>query len=370
MKIGILTFHYAINHGAVLQAYATQELLRSMGHEVEVIDYHNRAVDAYYEAMRFHLGVLLKKRKKRYLLSPILFWLQCRAFKKFIDSHLSVSARKYVQGQRPKQIPDYDLILVGSDQLWNLKITGGFDDWYWGVIPENSKGGARKIATWAVCMNDTEQVRNETTRIAKLLENFSALSVRESNLKEAIAPLTEKNVVQTLDPTLLLPAEKWKSLCKKPPTGNYVVAYAIEFWDKRKVAKVAARLATLKNMRLVLLRVYAETGSLWDALHGCGPDDFLTYLCGASYVVTSSFHGTAFSIIFKKQFFCVIDPEKGNTRVENLLQQTGLESQKIGYEEKFENVVTIDYEARQTDSRLAAYREKSIGFIEQLTQKA
>lgn len=361
MKIGILTFHYAINHGAVLQAYATQELLRGMGHEVEVIDYRNQAVEAYYDKFKFHLNVLLEKRKIRYLVSPFLFWLQCRAFNRFKSKHLRIS--KAIAGQAVQK----DLILVGSDQLWNLRITGGFDPWYWGnkeaigIDPEKTR-----MATWAVCMNHIEMALAKTERIGRYLKNFSALSVREKELIDLIAPLTDKPVVQTLDPTLLLEADKWKALCHKVRPSRYVAVYAIEFNDKRRVAKVAERLAKKEGLGVVNIRVYADTGSLWDALHGCGPDDFLSYLNAASYVVTSSFHGTAFSMILGKQFFSVVDPAIGNVRVENLLRQTGMESRKVDYDERFEQVSPIDYSHFDVGSSLKAGYLRSIDFLKEL----
>ncbi len=361
MKIGILTFHNAINHGAVLQTYATQELLRGMGHQVEVIDYRNQAVEAYYDKFRFHLGVLLRKRKIRYLVSPFLFWLQRRAFSRFKNKHLRISP----DGAR--QAGQKDLILVGSDQLWNLRITGGFDPWYWGdkrtigLDPEKTR-----MATWAVCMNHTEMALGETERIDRYLKNFSALSVREKELLDLIAPLTDKPVVQTLDPTLLLDADKWRALCHKVRPSHYVAVYAIEFKDKRRVAKVAERLARKEGLGVVNLRVYADTGSLWDALHGCGPDDFLSYLNAASYVVTSSFHGTAFSMILGKQFFSVVDPERGNVRVENLLRQTGMENRKVDYDERFEQIAAIDYSQFNVGSSLKVGCLRSIDFLKEL----
>lgn len=361
MRIGILTFHNAINHGAVLQAYATQTLLCDMGHEAELIDYRNEAVESYYDNMRFHLGVLLKKRKKRYLLSPILFWLQRRAFSRFNRKHLNVAPKT-------RKLNEYDLVLAGSDQLWNLQLTGGFDDMFWG---NTAAAQHTRIASWAVSAGSKALPidKEQTERIRTLLRNFCALSVRENSLQERISKLTDMPVVPVLDPTLLLPAERWSALCHKVHTKNYVVAYAVEFWDKREVGRVAKRLAERMGLSLVLIRIYADTGSMKDALHGFGPDDYLSYLKDASYVVTSSFHGTAFALMFKKQFYCVVDPEVGNVRVQDLLIKAGMESRIVGYDADFTNVEDIDYENYDPYAALADERRRSMEFLERVIKK-
>ena len=147
---------------------------------------------------------------------------------------------------------------------------------------------------------------------------------------------------------------------------NYVAVYAINFWDKRRLTRVARRLAEREGLSLVLLRVYVETGSLSDALQGCGPEEFLSYMNGARYVVTSSFHGTAYSLLFKKQFFCVIDPEMGNVRVENLLRLSDKKDRIIGYDEEFNQITPIDYSQYDVEKVLAAERERSMDYLKGL----
>ena len=129
MKIGILTFHNAYNYGAVLQTYATQELIKSRGHEVEVINYHNASIDRYYEKQKFHLRDFLRSKYlfPFYLLEKYFFWKRRKAYQVFANQHLKISDKSYYQGDNIF-IKGYDVVLIGSDQLWNKKITGGIDN--------------------------------------------------------------------------------------------------------------------------------------------------------------------------------------------------------------------------------------------------
>lgn len=130
MKVGILTFHNAINFGAILQTYATCELVKSLGHEVEVIDYHNRAIDATYDKYIYHISRMPWNPvyAMAYLLSTLFFRKKKHKFQIFTKKYLSLSRNRF-SGQ-PMKLENYGLVLIGSDQLWNMTITKGIDPVY------------------------------------------------------------------------------------------------------------------------------------------------------------------------------------------------------------------------------------------------
>lgn len=359
MKIGILTFHNAINHGAVLQTYATQELLRGMGHEVEVIDYRNQAVEAYYDKFRFHLGVLLRKRKIRYLVSPFLFWLQRRAFSRFIKNHLNISKNNY-NINNINQLPFYDIIFIGSDQVWNPTITHGFDCVYWG---KDIKNKTKKIVGWSVSAGQACFKISEREEIKKNLRNFYKISVREKGTKLYLSNLTNDTIPQTLDPTLLLPTTKWDKLCKTVKHNKYILTYGVNYHDKKKAIKIAKRLSTKINMDIIQMKFFIDSGNIIDIFKSCSPIEFLSYIKEADYIVTTSFHGTVFSILFQKQFFCLFDEDNRNLRINDILKKTQLEERIIYPNEDFANIHQIDYIHKDISSKLDEYIGESYSFL-------
>lgn len=319
-KIGILTFHNAYNYGAVLQAYATQELLRKMGYNPEIIDYHNAEIDRSYEVLRFHISQIPRRRPYlalKYLLASLMNVLRRRSFQRFSKRFFFLS-RRYDQGTS-FSIDGYDAVLVGSDQLWNPKLTGGFDKMYWGDIP--SKSPIRKIA-WSVCMNKKGLSPSEEEYIRKKINNFHRVSVREDSLKSLLQPLSKGSIMHTLDPTLLLARDKWEALCRPVKEKSYMVVYAVILREETKHA--AIKLAEKTGKDLVFLHAYSDSNIRKGHKQFAGPVEFLSYIYGADLVVTSSFHGAAFSIIFGKPFFCIEQEDKENIRVRALLRMLNI----------------------------------------------
>lgn len=338
MKIGILTFHNAYNYGAVLQAYATQELMKSMGHEVELIDYHNANIDWHYEKRKFHLRSFLRSTYKfpLYLLAIIFFWKRRKAYQEFADRHLKFSVKRYYKGD-DISIEGYDVVLIGSDQLWNKNLTGGLDNMYWGQFKASPV--TRKVA-WSVCMNNVNLTESETEQIKNYLNNFTAISVREDTLQAFISKLTDKKVWHTLDPTLLLPSHEWEQICYPIKEKNYIAVYAVR--KETETVAFAREIAKRRNKKLVIIRSYANWYFSIENKECCGPDAFLSYIKNADYVVTSSFHGTVFSLLFQRQFVCPrLD---GNLRIEDLLCTVGLSNRLVDNWKDALSLSPINYE--------------------------
>ena len=346
MKVGVLTFHNAYNYGAVLQAYATQELVKSLGHEAEVIDYHNKKVDWAYERRKFHLRGFLRNsyRCPLYILEKCFFWQRRIAYSKFFRHYMNISDKKHFEGDTCS-LNGYDVILIGSDQLWNKKLTGGLDKVYWGQFNASSNS---KIVAWSVCMNDVNINEEEMSCIEGYLRSFSAISVREEPLQQFLSSLTDKKVWHTLDPTLMLPKYKWEELCRPVKECNYIAVYAVR--KENETIAFARKIAQKLNKRLVIIRSYAKWYLSRENKECLGPDGFLSYIKNADFVVTSSFHGTVFSILFQRQFVC---PKfDGNVRIEDLLRTVGLSNRMIDDWHDAFNLPSIDYNGLSGDFKV------------------
>lgn len=277
MKIGILTFHFALNYGAVLQTYASVRFLRSMGHEAFVIDYQNADIKKDYiparwdkaragqEGFRYRIKfpALVLRRFGRYL-----------AFKRFRKRFLPV-----IPFPRASEM---DVLFIGSDQVWNKTITRGADPVYFG----NAVPGVKKIA-WAASVG-FGTLTEDDKRI--LRHNFEAISVRE----QAHVNLIPGSILLP-DPTMMLSAEEWKELVR-PVDGEYLLAYPMLY--KEEVVERARQLADELHLELKVLAPGIKLGSGW--IQKASPDEFVSLFCHASYVVTSSFHGAVFSLLFDK----------------------------------------------------------------------
>ena len=353
MKIGILTFHRAHNYGAVLQAYALQEILYSKGQEVEFIDYSNPVLMRIYKWFNirryirrdlnalFHELIIAYARKKRY-----------DHFESFIKKYINVSPIKY-------NLSSYDLVIIGSDQVWNTKLTCGYDKMYWGDFPHSD---SLKIASYAASME--KDIKNdEETNISRLLKNFNYISVREKSLANNLSKLTDKTIFVVSDPTLLLKKERWEDLTKRNyQYGKYVLLYQVR--NDSKAELIAQKVAEHLGLNLIYLSARIDLKNSREAVSS-GPIEFLSLFKNASFVVCTSFHGTVFSTIFNIPFYSVLLNDGKDTRVKDLLASLNLNGRGIS------SVKDMHFEAidwNNVNKRLEGLRKKSIDYIDLICQ--
>lgn len=323
MRIGILTFHSAYNYGAVLQCYALQEYLKSLGHAVYVIDYRNQFVMDVYKSFD------LKRFRNRNLygiLSQIYREIKFykakkqrgKTFDEFIFNHFNLTPISTIVDN------PFDLIVVGSDQVWNFVITHGFDQYYWGDF---SRPKVTKIVSYAASMQDKWTDADEKV-IAKKLLNFDRISVRESSLRDKIQKIIpDKVVYSVVDPTLLLKQEQWNKIAENPIIDSpYLLLYQVENSKKNEI--IANSIASERNLKIVKLSAAVDMINT-PSVRNSSPAEFLGLFKYASYVVCSSFHGTIFSIIFHRPFVSINNNKGKNARVESLLDSLNLSDRFI-----------------------------------------
>ena len=358
MKVGILTFHYAYNYGAVLQAYATQKLLENLGHTPEFINYQNKRTVWNYKRLHFrwNLDVLKKPtlsisnflRTKRQLFKE-------KKYDEFISHRLNVAPTLYKEGSKI-DASKYDMVLIGSDQVWNPTLTGGMDDVYWGNLGK----GETKIVAWSPSSLNLDYTQNDLEKIKNALCNFYSLSVRDESLKKIIEKLTDKNISITLDPTFLLDKKDWIELCHEVPEKNYILVYAVRHFDK--TLKIANSIANSLHKKLIVVR------SIVNPIHHsydrdtCSPEDFLSYIYHADLVVASSFHGTAFSIIFEKKFVNFVPESSKDSRVLTILKALNLGERAVNEKSNYTIIETMPNYKRAKEE-LTILREKTIAYF-------
>ena len=363
MKIGILTFHCAHNYGAVLQCYALQETLKKMGHDVWIIDYRPKYLLDPYRIFYFRRLLsknplkivrnsvcellLVTMRKKRFL-----------AFNRFINSRLRLTER--VKG---KNIPQgFDAYIMGSDQIWNPKITDGFDPVYFGSFGFDK--GCRRYVSYAASMEAINLDDVACAFYEKALKNFDSISFRETSLASLLQPLTTTKIETVLDPALLVDRNIWNKIAIKPKiTAKYVLVYQVR--PDKNIRRIAALVA--KEIGACVVEIAAELSVCFrkDRLQGESPESFLGWIKYAAFVVTTSFHGTAFSIIFNNPFYTVSLEDGRDGRSMSLLRDIGLSERMID-KDCCPSFSEVDYTTPNDNIRLL--REQSMNFLKKSLQ--
>lgn len=322
-KVEILTIHFGINHGSVLQCYALSKTLRELGAEVEVLDY----VPARYKMWN---NVKIKYPEKSLLwklafllASSVIRLPQKAVFRSYLRGHIALSHRFSEPGELASSCPPADLYLVGSDQVWNSTYNGSEDESY--LLGFAPRGSVK--ASYAASIGKDELTEEEGLSIAEGIAPFAGVSVRESKAAEQLAAYGV-DVRVDLDPVFFLDRERWCELAtRKVRKEPYVLVYVIAQNYEGMVSQ-AREIADVLGAKLYVLSVRPIRMSGVDRnFLFANPSDFLALFRDADFVVSNSFHGTAFSIIFRKRFLTYA--AKYNARIENILALTGLERRLV-----------------------------------------
>lgn len=344
MKIGIFTFHCAANYGAVLQTYCLQEVLKSMGHEVYVIDYRpkyliNSYKTFFYNSSSYNSYVAKCKGLVRACLVAPIRWKRNRTFSKFINSHLNL----YKLDLNDKS-NDFDTFVFGSDQIWNPKITCGFDRVYLGDFPA-AKG--KKLIAYAASVGSVSNFSGEDINyFLSRLKYFDKVFVREKSLAEYINLKTSLLPKVVFDPVLLAGSEILYSLgINKHRIKNKKFFLLFQIGRDNEIAQYAHNLAVEKKLRHIDIISMGE--SLFDKTikQTLKVEQLLEYFINASYIATSSFHGTVFAILFNKQFYTLSINQSNDERSMLLLESLNISDRMLNMNnERALSSCLIDYD--------------------------
>lgn len=339
-NIGILTFHKSINYGSALQAYALQQAVNELGYTSEIIDYKPNNYNYMYALFRAIHSFDDVKYNIGNLQYNFVIRKSHKAFLQFREKYMTLSDKSYEYGMNIDEINSkYENLICGSDQIWNPKSKDS-DKNYFFPFPHKAK----KIS-YAVSLNDGSlQEQKNAEEYKKYLMDFDALSVREKDAQKELEGFLNREVSVSLDPTLLHFSEKYNDICserciKEPYIFYYSIGYSYAS------VEAAIKLSQETGLKVYVLytgrgakRVLRQYKNIHLVKSTVSPCDFLSLIKYANYVVTDSFHGTAFSIIYEKKFFSIgTMDDKGNllrdSRICNILEKLNLESRFISAKE-------------------------------------
>ena len=366
MKIGVLTFHGAHNYGSVLQAYATCRLLSKWGHDVQIINLRNQAQKDAYRILkpiqsissiphRFFTLIIYPQLKTRF-----------NHFERFINKVLPITEIEFRNSAQLRDcIFDFDAFITGSDQVWNPSCQD-FESAYFLDFVSKEK---LRIA-YAPSLGKADMTSDNKYMIKNLLTNIDFVSCREIEGPKILRGLTDKPVTHVCDPVLTLKQDEWAKLADRQTDIKepYILTYFLNnnHGDRNPVLKISH----LLGYRIIALNEYIRDYANPAISHriNSSPEQFLALVRNAAFVITNSFHATAFSVIFKKPFYTMIAanqnvPNNNDSRKVDFLKLLGLESRLVPNKLNITHVDTnIDWESSY--EKLNRFREKSLNYLQ------
>lgn len=358
------------NYGACLQAYALTKAIQSVGFDCEILQYvepqgyYKRGLAEWVKDSLIYnkLRCLSPAYRRSYLCGKI----KRKAFQAFRKQYLPISAQRYDSFESLKSAnAAYDYFVCGSDQIWNPSFYDGNNRAYFLDFAEPQK---KRIA-YAPSIGLDQIPDSFAKQFGELANKFDAISVREARGVEIVRELSGREAMLVLDPTLLLNGDQWMMLLneKRMIEDKYIFCYF--FGGHAEYNQVINRLTSLTGLKVVTIP-FSEphmTNS-YMKVYSAGPLDFLNLIRNAEYVVTDSFHATAFSILFSRRFFTLprfkkTEKNSMNSRIYSLLNLMGLQDRLLDYSQfdSFHHDSEIDYPA--VYSKIARMRESSFDFL-------
>lgn len=344
MKAGILTFHWAYNYGAVLQTYALQETLIQMGVEATVLDYRPSRLMARIGPLGLRSGRFMHVLPMRW------------RFDRFRKQHLNLTRRLLTTEDLKEATRDYDAVIVGSDQVWNMNIIKGDLNYFLAFAD-----GVRKVS-YAADFGQMQQIQQSKAHVSRLLGQFDHISVRTGLSKEIAGTLSSKNVEVVLDPTLLHDfSDTTVSVEIKEP---YILVYSI--WggtDNEVLRSLVKEIASEYKFPVYSVSWSRDFPSADCHLRSLGPVQWLEYFRKAAFVCTDSYHGFIFAIKNRKPFIAVCLNNRAS-RILEVAQRYGLDSSVVtGTDSTRGTMLTQQTDYAQVDSLLNKDVQASKAFL-------
>ena len=367
MKIGIFTQPLHTNYGGILQNYALQTVLKRMGHEPWTI----RKKDSVYRYCRSKVSRFVKDKilhKDNIPPTQAEYNIIAKNLNEFVEKNINTTEKINLykkKGELEKY--DFDAFIVGSDQVWRPRYNRNILNNYLDFLDENSK--TKKIAYAASFGVDKWEYSHElTTQCRGLAQSFDTISVRE----ESAIDLCKKNLhveaKQVLDPTLLLDENDYLSLSNQRfrPKKKTLAAYVLDVsTEKQKIVNDISKKFGLETITIMPTRKYTRKNKNYinECIY-CPVSAFIETIYQSDYVVTDSYHGTIFSIIFNKPFISISNERRGISRFNALLGMFSLKNRLISIDDHIQNIEDknpIDY--KSINQKIHLEKKKSLSYI-------
>ncbi|MBQ8971726.1 MAG: polysaccharide pyruvyl transferase family protein [Clostridia bacterium] len=369
MKVGLITYHSAYNFGSVLQAYATQEVIREIAGNCEIINYRTQEQRRVYAIFTWAKGAnFFKSLAKNALILPS--WNQRRKRAQKYEACINKLFSLSKECKSPAEVYDmwnqYDAIVSGSDQIWNKHSKElHFASWE-NMNPYLLHGYfGKKVSYASSTANMTDE---ELKRIIPDIDQFDFVSVREKATADRLRAMCAVDIANVLDPTFLLTKREWMEQfnLSENQFEDYVLYYALN--SRRELKKTQAFLREYAQKEGIKVKMIAPLGAMHsskevEVLNDVDPIAFLNYILNARRVITDSYHGTILSVNFNKDVYSICGQNVSDFRKTDILTRIGMQDRIISNVEHFNRIQheCIDY--KQVNSKLNQYRKSSYEYL-------
>jgi len=377
MRIGILTLPPHANYGGILQAYAMQTVLERMGHDVVVFNKPIKKHVLPFPMSFFHYIVrfikkYVFKKPNIYVFKEQKIYKYQKANTLYTDAFVNKHLHNKVVDTLGDIKNEYDAIIVGSDQVWRkIYFKGSWeksnpDDAYLAFTNDWDIKRIAYAASFGVDYLELDDT--DILKCKDAIQKFKAVSVREKSGVDICKKHFNVDAKWVADPTLLLEANDYLTLAKDSNslfTGTYILKYALD--ESEEIYCLAHKLEEQKGFPMKELKTH-EKDSLSE-IKSCTRrpvEEWLYAFAHADYILTDSFHGTVFSILFHKQFTVIANKERGITRFTSLLSMFGLEDRLIYSHNEYKQLPDINYD--KVDFRLGQRRREALDFLAKALQ--
>lgn len=361
IRTATITFHKAVNYGAILQTYALQRSILKLGVDNNIIDYDCKLISNEYKLVN-------TKSIKSFIKSLIAFriyYYKKDKFKSFIKKYIILTNPVTKDILKSEEFNNkYDFFITGSDQVWNYEITNLDDAYFLNFVKDESK-----IKSYAASFGISYIPNNLISKYKNYLKRFSSILVREKTGVELTKKLIDKKVNVVIDPVLLLDKNEWNEIVFKTKFDDIKDKYILVYMETPYIKLFAENLSAkykipIFNIADLILKKKNKIGNTESKL---GPEEFVNAIKNAKFVVTGSFHAVVFSIIYNKEFFINnVDKTKENrsSRQKDLLDLLEIKDREIFNHDDDANFSLIDW--NNVNKKLEIERNKSLNELKKI----
>lgn len=366
MKIATLNYHNAYNYGAVLQAQALQHIIEEIGHDCDIIDYRNEAVERQYQLRKIRFDKSLIRNLRANLVLLPFIRKKKNNFQNWMSNYKKTSTLRKCELMSLED--RYDRFIVGSDQVWNMKCHNSDTTFFLDFVNDD-----RKKVAYAASFGTFDIPKKDIPLMQKYIPSFSSISVREERGINLVKELCGRNVIVTMDPVALVGKEYWESKASKLAIAEkFIFVYQLGHGEllPQYVKKLKKKLG---------LKVFFVTGHIGNMIHyslgdrnysSASPEVFLALLTHSDFIVTNSFHATVLAVLFHKHFQLVVkgnSKDSYNSRIYSFLKEYGLDNRITDTFDELESLRTPDFSV--FDDKFIINKELSLNYLKQAIEK-
>lgn len=368
-----MTWLHNGNYGTLLQAYGLQRYLRNQGYDVNNIDFSPSVKEKVKNLVKNKNSLSLFKEKwEAYLTKKKADQSKLNVRNKRFDEFLKKNFNLTEAFYNPESLTDlknrFDLYICGSDQIWSPMLLN--PSYYFDYLDSS-----HRKASYACSFGVNKIPDNKKDKIKNLLNSFEEISVRENQGAEIVKDLLKREVPVLVDPTLLLCEDEWNTLIENKPLvkDKYIFAYFLTY--NKDYFEKAEKIAKEKNCKLVVVPSCKESYSInGEIIQDAGPEEWVNLVANSEMVVTDSFHGCVFSLIYKRQFmvfkrFSDNSSKSQNSRVYTLLNEYNLENHLIEADTDISGISITSSDYERIHEKISLNAQKSEEWLEKLINK-